>query len=489
MSVCPWCKESVASSSGPCPQCGKDPADHPSVAAAGFNSLDPFDQLETTGNELSLDSQPHRPLSTDAQMSYGSGSLNDDFGDDEDLPPGASFQLELGAGPQRAPLAPQPPAAPPPATPSPGTSVPEPAPKASDDAMSPTSVRARVVPASPVLDPYEIAVFADFGRPPEQLWLCPAYAVRVFTRTRLLRNALHQAQASAAESERQRDDRLAALAEKLKSKLEGDRELGGYLAPLARIEETARERERALSERSAEYSATVARIDQQIAEQEDIASELKRSRDAAAAEHDAHSQVLTRAQAQLKRAEIELRNAQQVARAAAGPEARTAPPEHADSILKAQQSVEQRRIELQEPKAAADQSQRVLRDAQARVDEVERRIASLRTERRKYETTFSREMGLRSEGLEQALSEKRAALISIGARLFDTNSPVVPAEDYEAFARVRADLSQRHLDVERLLRALDSADKAAVKKGWAVIGGGITIVLILIALTLSRLPA
>jgi len=472
----------VASSSGPCPQCGKDPADHPSIAAAGFSSLDPFDQLETTGNDLSLDSGQHSPPSGGAQMSYDSGSLNE-FGDEDDeLSSGDSVHLELG-GPQL-----EPPPQTPPAKPSPGAPAPDASPNTSADAISPTSVRARIVPASPVLDPYEIAVFADFGRPPEKIWLCPAYAIRVFTRTRLLRSTLRQSQANAADAERQRDDRLAALAERLKSKLEGDRELGGYLAPLARIEETARERERALSERSAEYSATVARIDQQIAEQETVVAELKKAQQAAAAEHETRSQVLTRAQAQLKRAEIELRNAQQVARAAAGPEARTAPPEHADAILKAQQVAEQRRNELQEPKAAADQSQRALAEADARVDEVDRRIGSLRSERRKFEATFSREMGVRSEGLEQALAEKRAALISIGARLFDTNSPVIPADDYESFGKMRADLSQRHLEVERLLRALDSADKNAVKKGWAVIGAGLAIVLILIVLTLSRLP-
>jgi len=339
------------------------------------------------------------------------------------------------------------------------------------------------VPQSPALDPYEIAVLAEFGRAPAQFWNCPAYAVRVLLRTRDLRRMLASAQRRAGDAERLRDDSLAAIAEKVRPSIEEDRELAGYLAPLARIEETARERERALSARSAEYSAKVAVVDRQLADEEARASEISRRRDLAAAEHDARTQVLSRAQAQLKRAEIELRNAQQVARAAAGQPGQQASPEQSAAQTTALKGVEQRRLELQSPTAAAAESATALRGVEAELAEAERRIDALRTERRTCEATFAREAGLRSEGVEQALTEKRAALIALGARLFDTNSQAILPEDATTFSRLRTEVSQLHLEVERCLRAIDSADKAAVKKGWAIIAAATVLLITLVVLT------
>lgn len=471
MSVCPWCKASVPSSSGPCPACGNDPANHPSIASSGFGVADPFDDLDADPGDLGLGTPQFGAVSHGSSSSFGSDSFDDDEGD-------PNLRLELGDAPVRAAkIEPpsshaQPPAA---ASPHPAGAGQEPHP--------PSSVRARIVPQSPALDPYEIAVLAEFGRPPAQIWNCPAYAVRVFLRTRDLRRMLAAAQRRAGEAERLRDDSLATIAEKVRPSIAEDRELAGYLAPLARIEETAREREHALSARSAEYSAKVAVVDQQLADEENRASEISRRRDLAASEHDARAQVLSRAQAQLKRAEIELRNAQQVARAAACQPGSQASPEQTAALATAQKAVEQRRLELQTPTAAAAESADALRGVEAELAEAERRIAALRTERRTCEATFAREAGLRSEGVEQALTEKRAALIALGARLFDTNSSAILPEDAAAFGRLRTEVSQLHLEVERCLRAIDSADKTAVKKGWAIIAAAAVLLITLVVLT------
>jgi len=145
--------------------------------------------------------------------------------------------------------------------------------------------------------------------------------------------------------------------------------------------------------------------------------------------------------------------------------------------------VEQRRLELPAPTAAAAESATALRGVEAELAEAERRIDALRTERRTCEATFAREAGLRSEGVEQALTEKRAALIALGARLFAPNSQAILPEDATTFSRLRTEVSQLHLEVERCLRAIDSADKAAVKKGWAIIAAAAALLISLVVLT------
>ena len=96
-------------------------------------------------------------------------------------------------------------------------------------------------------------------------------------------------------------------------------------------------------------------------------------------------------------------------------------------------------------------------------------------------------MGLRTEGLEQAQIDRRAALIGVGARLIDINSPLVADAHREAFDLVRKTLSTRCMQVERMMRAIASADPAAVKKGWLLIGGAALLALVLLVIVVATL--
>jgi hypothetical protein len=481
MSLCPWCKATVPSAATNCPKCGKDPVDHPSISGAGFSNLGAFDDLDDAPHGLDLASSSN-PAAADPAVGYGDDKFNDGF-DDEEQQSGLQIEVETvhkQSSSQPATAS----ACAPPAGGRPGVQS-----SSLSNSPSAPSGPPPVDSFNPALDPYEISILADFGTPPSALWMCPSYAIRVLRRKRQLNQMLRTAQKNAGEAERVRDDQLAAIAERVRGSLDADREMAGYLGPLARTEEVAREREKALSTRSAEYSSIVGAIDQKIAAEESRASDVKVRLDAARQDNDGKSQTVSRVQVQLKRAEIELRNAQEVARAAAGPEARTALPEHAEAILAAQKIVELRRQEIAGPKAQADASLLVLREVEGQAAEIERRINSLRTERRRAESTFTREMGVRSEGVELALTERRTALIAIGGRLFDTNSELIPQADYDEFHRVRSDVSLRQLEIERMMRALASADPSAVKKGWIAIAVGALLVLAIIALTISRLPA
>jgi hypothetical protein len=332
-----------------------------------------------------------------------------------------------------------------------------------------------------------VAVVADFGRAPSNVLMCSAYAWRVFRRKRELRRMLQQAQAAAAAAERERDDLLATLAEHARPQLQDDREMAGFQRLLAQAEQVAQERETALSARSADYASAVSAVDEKIAAEEAIAAEANQRVEQASGTFTQRSQELSRAQALLKRAEIELRNRQQLARAAAGPDSRVAPPEHAAAILEAQEGAAQRKLEIAAPQAQLDAAQHVLREAERAAGDVNRRISVLRSQRRAIEQTFGREMGLRTEGLEQAQTDRRAALIGLGARLMDVNSPCVADADREAFDLARKTLSTRCIEVERIMRAIASADPVAVKKGWLVIGGAALLAFVLLVILVATL--
>lgn len=456
MSVCPWCKKSVPSSAGPCPLCGKNPDEHPSISSAGYASFGGFDDFDGPGENIQVGNASTSAAAQPAGglVEYGGGFDDDDDGEQQ------AIKLDVEAA----------------GRPSADRRL---------SATAPVSGRARserepvARPAPIEIDPYEIAVLADFGKSPTSLWLSPAYVWRVLQRKRALGRALKEAQAVAAQAEQERDERLVALAEKARPTIETERELAGYLQPLLAAEQTLGDREQALASRSSSYASAVGEVDARIATEQANGSVVQGKVDAARADHNAKVQELTRAQAALKRAEIELRNRQQLARAAAGPDARTAPPEHAAAILEAQRMVEQRRALVQAPQAEVDRSQQALGEIERQSAEIQRRIAGLRAERKRHEETFGREIGVRSEGVEQAQSERRTAFKALGSRLVDTNSEHVSQPDRDAFDVARRALSERQMYVERLIRAIGSADPVAVKRGRIVIGAGALVLLAL----------
>jgi hypothetical protein len=452
MSVCPWCKQPVAKAGEVCPACGNNPADHPSIQSAGYATFDTFDDFADGADPLSVESvqAPQRP-----PPSFGSLQ-------DGDMPSGgdaAALSLDLSGSPA--------------------------APRAAPSDIRPAVRSPLEQPELPRIDPYEVAVFADYGQAPAQLWRLPAYAWRVMSRRRELRRALRSAQALAAAAERARDDRLVEVGEGARGGAAADPELSPLLAPIVEIEQLLREREQARAASNADFAQAVGGLDTNIAAETASAAALRTEAAAARADLDSKLQVLSRAQAAAKRAEIELRNAQDLARQAAGPEAQHATPEHADRIVALQRTLEQRRTELAQPQTLASEARVATEALDARVAEIERRVSSLRAQRRGQEQAFAREAGLRGEGVERAQADRRAALLALGARLVETGSPHVEPGSLEAFSQARDALAARALEVERTLRAIDACDPKAVQRGWAVLAAAVVVALALLAVLIA----
>ena len=463
MSICPWCKGKTPKAFDVCPLCGKNPHEHPSIAAGGFGSFEAFDDFDEPGGDLDVSSTTEPLASHDGPDVFGGGSF-----DEEPAP----LKLEIDVvspmrissrRPVSSLQSPSSPAAPLPAQ----TNYRDP-----HQVEEPQD--------GPTFDAYEIAVLADFGPTPEKLWQFPSYAMRVTTRSRELKRRLQIARRSVDEAEQGRDARLAELAERLRPELDASHDFDGVLDTLRQIEETAASRNDALSARNEELGQKVSVVDREIEGHRKQESESKARVDVAAKSLDAARGEVDRATAAFKRAEIELRNAQELARAAAGPQARTAPPEHAAKLQSLAQILEERRAAVQAPKALFDEAKRVWNDADSAHKAVQRQIAELQKQRRGIEQSYAREIGMRSQGVQQAQSEMHAALVAIGAQLIEMNAPIVPRELRQAFFQSQDVLSSRMLEAERLNHAIVSADSAAVKKGWMVIVGGTLVSLLLL---------
>lgn len=506
MAICPWCKGFVPSAQDKCPLCGKLPQDHPSVASSGFAALAGFDGFEEPP-DLEV-AAPNAPVgSAQGVMPEFPGDFaDDDFGD------GASLPLELGVDPRQdravVTKAPLQPVAPPvaaapqsanrasdlvdnwmdklradkaPATPS------EPAPEPAEAEQAADKPQPLLLPLLPPHDPVEIALLADYGPPPEQAWLAPLYAFRVWKRKRELTKQLAAKKDDLKAASDKRDDHLAALAERVHGSLVGDESYKVMLELLSKVEQTTAGRKEALAESKAKFDALAAQLDAGVAELDEQLSQVGAKRKQAMAVLDERAAVLQRAQAHVKRVEIELRNTQELARTAAAPGSTAAPPEYAGKLRELEQQLAQRRADVQEPQQAHTEARQEVEAVDREYSSLERQKKTLLAERTKAEQAYSREVTMRSQVLEQAHAERRSLLLQLGARLIADKAAVVTDADRKQFEQRQQKVAACASEVERYTQAIGSADTAAVRRGWAVAAGALGALIVLVVLLIVLL--
>src|SRR5262249_12382293 len=130
--------------------------------------------------------------------------------------------------------------------------------------------------------------------------------------------------------------------------------------------------------------------------------------------------------AKAKRTEIELRAAHDAARAAAGPNARYAPPEHAQRIAELEAERAQRAAELAAVAQAADRANAAARTARDAQREAHRRVEAVREERARLDRTREHQVGVGVEGVRAAGDARRAAYAMVGRELLERFSKSIP---------------------------------------------------------------
>lgn len=317
-----------------------------------------------------------------------------------------------------------------------------------------------------MLDPAELSLLARYGEPPTNALLTPAYAYRVFTRQRELKAELLPLERELRHADLARDHALAELARAVRPEAERVEQLKRLLGPLHEIEQIAASRGQALNAANAELTQQSNAIEGElgsIAEQLELA--LAAERDAQRA-YDGESEIFRRAEAKLKRVQIEIRGVTQRAEQKLGPASGPVPEPEAAQLA-----------ELRARGAAIEPEIRALREslatAKTALDRASARVAELRQHERlagrkkqALVTHYQRELDVRGRSLHENAEEERAALANLARAILAMRGAISVPE--ALIAQVRA--TSEHADAlalraERHFRALEAYDHARVKQG------------------------
>lgn len=253
---------------------------------------------------------PSAPRAAQAPMPSPSGrSVMDD---DEDLMMaggGADLALDLGGGAGLPPRL------------SSGThaavaSMPVPPAPTSNRALAPPPTSYRNLPAvteapdPAAIDRFEALATADYGPPPENVFLTPLYAWRVLQRKGQLRRSLALKREEAARATQRAEDAVIAFAERVRPLAEkaGSRAMEAVRA----AEDVMRSRDGSLAGEMDAHRAELARIDERLAVVESELAQARAEEKAIEAELAQVVEAKKRADAKVKRADIEIRNATQL---------------------------------------------------------------------------------------------------------------------------------------------------------------------------------
>ena len=404
----------------------------PQASSRDYFGTASFDADDAGGGRLDLDDGEHLiggASGADGQALFGAGAFEaDDFASGIDLD-GASV-----------------------GTPAPGPKPGSPA------------IAARA-PASLDAPPDAAQAIAGWGPAPQSLFGTPAYAWRVFVGRRALQKRVFGLTRALDVAELERDRKLGAVAESVRTALEGDERFARMLEPILVLERAAQERQRALASANAEYGAELAKLDARLAPAREEVLQRRASERTLESELAAASESAARAEAKHKRALIELRNADEATRRAAGlaPEA----PERVQALLA-------RAAELQAEQSAAFSARdaaRARRDAAARASaEAERAVDKIEAERRALEARLGKKLDARAHDAERAERDRLAALAQIGRELLERRSATSLDPSLAAAAdSAENEVLRKAAEHELHLRAFDSCDEARVRQGWTML--------------------
>ena len=385
------------------------------------------------------------PASAQTEQLFGSTF---DFGDDL-----GDFELERTAQPNSG------------ATTKPGPSAqPVKARRAELGPSQPTGRAPEV--AKLVFDPREIEILADYGEAPDNAAGTFAYAYRVFTRQRELK---HQLVSIAAECERAQNERAATLAElarALRPALEQIPEFRRSLAPILEIEQRAAARGRALNSINAQLGAHHSELDAELAH---VASQIETEQHAesdARRQYDERESNAQRADAKLKRVQIEMRAVTQVAEQKLGPAGGSMPAAEAAQIAELERRAQAMQPEVQALRSALEQAKLEFYQARARVEALRQTQRQIGRKKQALGGAYEKELSLRAEGVSEVEIEQRTALVELACAALGAPSAVAIPEDWlERVRRVSERADALLARAEMFRRAITAYDARRARQG------------------------
>lgn len=310
-------------------------------------------------------------------------------------------------------------------------------------------------PAKPAVDPYEARVLADYGPKPEAFWNAPMYAYRVMTRRSALQRDLATKRSDAERALKRYEDALVALGERSRSGAAP----ANALERVKQAEDLLRSRDGALAQSMDAHKGVLSDIDTRLGVAETELARARQHEAQAQALREAAEQDFQRADAKVKRIEIEIRN---------GATNKTA---ERDALAQDAQQKGARRVEADKKLA---EMKRVATVAQAKADAVG-------NERAAHEAKFSRASGTRSAGVDEAQQHLRAALVELGRAVFtDPSAAAQLAHAKEEIARLDQQAQKSTTDVALHESAIAAYDAPQVFLGMILVGVALLLVLVLV---------
>jgi hypothetical protein len=319
------------------------------------------------------------------------------------------------------------------------------------------------------LSPAEVTAIADFGPAPTAWFLAPQYAWRVTVRQRALGRSVKQLNAELEQAEHERDQRLADMVIELRPKLEADARWFRLLEAVRAAEGLARERSDRLTRSNAAYGDELRKLDLRraevelsLAKQRTVAEERSR----VLAQRD---QELKRAEGQLKRVRIELRNALQLAEPAAlSASGGAAPANHALGELQQQASTLAHKVD--ELGAQSKSAQFDVELVRGELEDLEKERQRVDAQREDLDRRYGNELSSRTVTVSDAQRIQRQALADAGRGLLAERD--TSWLDARAIAPLRAwddQVCRLARSVELHVAALDAFDQNTFRRGRALV--------------------
>ena len=335
------------------------------------------------------------------------------------------------------------------------------------------------------IDPRELSILANYGDPPEATPHTLAYAYRVFMRQRELKRALIPIAAERQRAATEREATLAELASALRPALEKIPEFRRFLAPIVELDQRAAERGHALTSIHAELGVESGKLDAELAHIENqIQIEQTHERDAQR-KCDALEANVKRADAKLKRLQIEMRAVTHVAEHKLGPQGGQLPDAEAAQLAGLRQRGESILPELALARAEFDRAKEALGQPRTRLDALRQSERQFTRHKQALAGEYQKQLLARTQGDSESEIERRAALSDLGRALLAARGTVdVPEPWLERVREVseRADALTVRAEMQR--RAISAYDIQRARRGVRLACTAVGLVLALFAFKL-----
>lgn len=394
--------------------------------------------------------------------SLGLGGLDDD----DDV---GSLEVELATGEMdRSPMAAGPVSAAP-------VSAPSPAGSAGAPSSEPLS-------AVPTPESAAIIALAGYGSTPPNIVGAVPYAIRVLRRRPQLRRLLAERRARHDQVKVECGGRFASMLDGIGAAEPDDEKIARLRASLQDSHALLEERSAQLQQAQQQVAEQVGAVDEQLSALDQDRAQLDDERRQAQIVLEDCTERRKRAQAQVKRADIQLRALHDVARQAAGKGAKYAPPEHARQIATAEQDRAELGSTYQQAGKAFDEAREALRVHEAALREIDRRAASARSKRAGVERAGSQQEELQAKGVKLAEQQRLQGCEQAIRQLLAERHPALGPELRKEIRALDGRLRASELDLETHRQAEAAYDRASVRNGIIIIAVAAAVVLLVLVM-------